>query len=582
MSNLSRVYRPKTFADIYGQSQVIETLRREVEQNKIGHAYLFSGPRGIGKTTAARIFAKAINCDSPKSGEPCLECASCKRIADNQAIDLIEIDAASHRGVTEVQESIIDHIKFLPASLKRKVYILDEAHMLTDHAWNALLKTIEEPPDYAVFIFATTERHKVPATIVSRCQRFEFSRIEPQEIIKRLQSLAEQEKVKVDDEVMATIASKTEGCLRDAENLLGQLMSLGEKKITPEIAAIVIPPSQKPIAAELLDEVLSHDVTKILEHIEELENQGTSFIPLFDDLIFSVRELLIAKNVPKHAERLKTGTEADKKLVSLLDKAETGDLVQASHILMERRREAKHGIDPRFALELGLVAIATLSNDVGRLGRATCDDDSSFNQQKQTEQLQDSGITIKEEGTNANEGLTIKDEINPSSQPQAANSEVEGAVPSPVASNIADDTVESFPKIEDPSSKIQVLADPERSRGGGSSFGVRLEDVRRIWSNLLLQFEDHKSLLFILKPARIVNVENNCISLKLEFAFHKKSLENAKNKQLIENRIAKLLNVDQITVRGVIDEVVEEESTTLTVKDTANSLIDAFGGELVG
>ncbi len=551
MSNLSRVYRPKTFADIYGQSQVIETLRREVEQNKIGHAYLFSGPRGIGKTTAARIFAKAINCESPKAGEPCLECASCKRIADNQAIDLIEIDAASHRGVTEVQESIIDHIKFLPASLKRKVYILDEAHMLTDHAWNALLKTIEEPPDYAVFIFATTERHKVPATIVSRCQRFEFSRIEPHVIIKRLQSLAEQEKVKVDDEVLATIAAKTEGCLRDAENLLGQLMSLGEKKITTDIAAIVIPPSQKPIAAELLDEVLSHDVTKILEHIDELENQGASFIPLFDDLITSVRELLIAKNVPKQAERLKTGTEADKKLVSLLAKAETGDLVQASHILMERRREAKHGIDPRFALELGLTAIAISSDQDKRL--TIKEEKPSFKEQKQTEQSQDSGFRIKEEEVSSNE------EINELKNEDDRSEEIIIA--------------ELDPNLESTSvPNVQVR---------GTLSEVRIEDVHRIWSKLLLEFEDHKSLLFILKPARVVSVENNCIALKLEFAFHKKSLENAKNKQLIENRIAKLLNLDQITVRGVIDEVVAEESTVLSVKNTANTLIDAFGGELV-
>jgi len=548
MSNLSRVYRPKVFADISGQSQVIETLRREVLQNKIGHAYLFSGPRGIGKTTAARIFAKAINCENPKKGEPCLECSACLRIAGNQAIDLIEIDAASHRGVTEVQESIIDHIKFLPASLKRKVYILDEAHMLTDHAWNALLKTIEEPPDYAVFIFATTERHKVPATIVSRCQRFEFSRIEQPVIVERLQMLTDQEKIKVEPEVLATIASKTEGCLRDAENLLGQLMSLGEKKITSDIAAIVIPPSQKPIAAELIAEALTHDVTKILEHIAELENQGTSFIPLFDDLISSVRELLIAKNVPKQAERLKTGTEADKSLANLIPMAETRDLVQASHILMERRREAKHGIDPRFALELGLVAIATLSQDVGRLGRATSDDQTSFNQQKQTEPVR-SNETTKELNNEDNNGVEI--------------------IPDPVS--------------ESPTTpEIVVLEDPEPSRGGSSSLGVRIEDVRRIWNQLLLQFEDHKSLLFILKPARIVSVDSNCISLKLEFAFHKKSLENAKNKQLIENRIAKLLNTDQIVVKGVIDEVVAEESTVLSVKDTANSLIDAFGGEIIG
>ena len=265
MSNISRAYRPKLFGDISGQQKVIETLRREIEQNKLGHAYLFSGPRGVGKTTAARIFAKAVNCENPQKGEPCLKCASCVRIAQNQAIDLIEMDAASHRGVSEIQEAVIDHIKYVPAALKYKVYILDEAHMLTDHAWNALLKTVEEPPEYAIFIFATTERHKVPATIVSRCQRFEFGRIEPKEVVNRLKELAKSEKVTVEDEVLFTIASKTEGCLRDAENLLGQLMSLGEKNITGEIASIIIPPSQKPIAAELLKLAIAGKTGELLE-----------------------------------------------------------------------------------------------------------------------------------------------------------------------------------------------------------------------------------------------------------------------------------------------------------------------------
>ncbi|MBD3281517.1 DNA polymerase III subunit gamma/tau [Candidatus Uhrbacteria bacterium] len=551
MSNLSRQYRPHTFADISGQSQVVETLRREVEQSKLGHAYLFSGPRGVGKTTAARIFAKAINCSDPQKGEPCLKCVSCKRIAEGQAIDLIEIDAASHRGVAEVQESIIDHIKYVPANLKYKVYILDEAHMLTPHAWNALLKTVEEPPEYAIFIFATTERHKVPATIISRCQRFEFSRIDQQEIIARLKMLADKEKAKVDDEVLATIATKTEGCLRDAENLLGQLFSLGEKKITPQVASIVIPPSQTPFAVELLQSALNHDVETILAKIDELEAQGASFIPLFDDLITSARDLLIATNVQKHKEQLEQGTEADKKLVSLIGKADTAQLVQTSHILMERRREAKHGIDPRFALELGLVAITTLEQSQIPLNpplpRGTPSDSPSlrkegygvdFSQQKQTNKIKDEGIKIKDEPlkTAAVKSLEVFDE----------------------------------PPADDSKSRVQ-----------NSEFGVRVEDVQRIWPKFLQEFEDQKSLLFILKPCQVVNVKNNCVSLKLEFAYHKKSLEQAQNKAIIENKMAKLLGLEKISIIAVMDEVVADEPAHTPVKDTANKIIDVFGGELM-
>ncbi len=443
-----------------------------------------------------------------------------------------------------MQESIIDHIKFVPANLKYKVYILDEAHMLTDHAWNALLKTVEEPPEYAVFIFATTERHKVPATIVSRCQRFEFSRIKPTEIVERLKALSENEKVEVDDEVLVTIAAKTEGCLRDAENLLGQLMSLGEKKITQEIAAIVIPPSQMPIAAELLENALSHDVTKVLERIDELEQQGASLIPLFDDLITATRELLIAKNVTKHADELKNSTEADKKLVSLVDIAETPTLVQASHILMERRREAKHGIDARFALELGLVAIATLSNN----GSGQINQTQSFNQPKQIEPQQSAPVNVQ-------------NEVKPPDVPTQA-------VPT-----------KTFEVVEEP----PIATDTPKVATNSSS--IRIEDVHRIWKNFLQQFEDHKSLLFILKPSKVVSVVDNRILLRLEFAFHKKSLENAKNKQLIENVLCKLLGVDQLTIQGTVDSIQTEgtdaPAQAVAAKDTANSIINAFGGELV-
>lgn len=532
MSNLSRLYRPQTFADISGQAQVIETLRREVSQAKIGHAYLFSGPRGVGKTTAARIFAKAINCEDPQNGEPCLKCASCVRIAEGRAIDIMEIDAASHRGVSEVQESIIDHVKFVPANLKYKVYILDEAHMLTDHAWNALLKTVEEPPEYAVFLFATTERHKVPATIVSRCQRFEFSKINEQEIVSRLKKLAEKEKVSVDPEVLATIASKTEGCLRDAENLLGQLMSLGEKKITMDIAAIVIPPSQKPIAAELLELAIDSNVQGTLNRIDELEAEGVSFIPLFDDLITSLRDLLIAANVNKHRDRLAKGTEADKKLASLAGKSSTQQLVQASHILMERRREAKHGIDPRFALELGLVAIATSD-----IGSEAINSNEDFKQQKQTEQ---------------NNNEADKRQVEELTQRVAVKT-------------------------------LEVLDEPPAEVVNQKTVGdITIEDIHRVWPKFLQAFEDHKSLLFILKPCQVIGVENNCITLKLQFGIHKKTLDNPQNKVVIQNKMAGLLGMESVNISGVLDDVItSENSPSNPVKDTANKIIDAFGGELI-
>ncbi len=552
MSNISRAYRPKLFGDISGQQKVIETLRREIEQNKLGHAYLFSGPRGVGKTTAARIFAKAVNCENPQKGEPCLKCASCVRIAQNQAIDLIEMDAASHRGVSEIQEAVIDHIKYVPAALKYKVYILDEAHMLTDHAWNALLKTVEEPPEYAIFIFATTERHKVPATIVSRCQRFEFGRIEPKEVVNRLKELAKSEKVTVEDEVLFTIASKTEGCLRDAENLLGQLMSLGEKNITGEIASIIIPPSQKPIAAELLKLAIAGKTGELLELIGTLEQEGVSFIPLFDDLIDSLRDILLAKHVSTHAEMLNQAGESEKLLAGLTSQANDALIVQASHILIERRREAKHGIDPRFALELGLVAISTQSTH------------------------------------SANQATNQQNNPAPPSFPQSVKAGIHTPVTAKTAPSIQpvnNEMIDLEPKPNDVGNPNFNPQKPNNTESAEepttpSTAQIQIQDVHRIWHKFLQEFEDSKSLLFILKPCRVIGVEGDCVLLELEFAYHKKNIENARNKQLIENALRKHLNANNVTIKGIINEQ-NQENGIKTVKDTANSIIDAFGGEII-
>jgi DNA polymerase-3 subunit gamma/tau len=557
MSNLSRAYRPKLFGDISGQQKVIETLRREIEQDKLGHAYLFSGPRGVGKTTAARIFAKAVNCEDPQKGEPCLKCTACLRIAQNQAIDLIEMDAASHRGVSEIQEAVIDHIKYVPAALKYKVYILDEAHMLTDHAWNALLKTVEEPPEYAIFIFATTERHKVPATIVSRCQRFEFGRIEPKEVVDRLKELAKSEKVEVADEVLFTIAAKTEGCLRDAENLLGQLMSLGEKKITGEIASIIIPPSQKPIAAELLKLAIAGKTGELLELIGTLEQEGVSFIPLFDDLITSLRDILLAKHIPHHLEMLNQAGESEKMLAGLTNHAEDALIVQASHILIERRREAKHGIDPRFALELGLVAISTQSSQ------------PVPNPVPDQQETHTSPSSVKTE--------TRSSIPPPPVEPSTRHSQLDRESTKPAVNNKPDpinDDDSSFNQQKQNDSPTNLkTADQSNNQ-------LQIQDVQRIWYKFLQEFEDSKSLLFILKPCRVIGMEGDCVLLELEFAYHKKNIENARNKQLIENALRKHLGTNNTTIKGIIAEQNPDQFVKKT-KDTANSIIDAFGGELI-
>jgi DNA polymerase-3 subunit gamma/tau len=280
MPSLSQKYRPQTFADVTGQAHVTDTLAKEVATGKLGHAFLFCGPRGVGKTTTARIFAKALNCLNPKDGEPDNSCERCVAANEGRQIDLIEMDAATHTGVETVRESIIEHVRFAPMGGARKVYVLDEAHMLSSASWNALLKTLEEPPAYAFFILATTEWHKVPATIVSRCQRFEFKRVQDDVMRDRVEFIAKEEGWKIDEEVTKLVVSRADGCVRDAETLLGQLGGLGEKHLTLDVAQLVIPPGHLPAAAGLVEYWSRRDHVGAINEAQRLADEGLPLLPL--------------------------------------------------------------------------------------------------------------------------------------------------------------------------------------------------------------------------------------------------------------------------------------------------------------
>jgi DNA polymerase-3 subunit gamma/tau len=490
---LSRRYRPKNFSAVVGQPTIKETLRREVAAGVLGHAYLFSGPRGIGKTTLARIFAKALNCLHPQDGEPCNACEVCAEIDNGQALDIIEMDAASHTQVDNVRENIIEHVRFAPAHFKFKVYILDEAHMLSTSSWNALLKTLEEPPAYAIFILATTELHKVPATIISRCQRFDFKRIAEAELRQRLLQLAKSEQVEIAPEVVASIIRYAEGCMRDAETLLDQLLVLGEEHITAEVASLVIPLSRLPLAAELLQVCAERNLNPALKAVERLEEQGVPLITLFDDLIQAVRKLLLAADDQDFVQTLAVGDTGERLLAELTGKFSPAELNDMALLFMERRRDAKQGIDPRFALELAVAALA----------------------------------------------LGLLPHSAPAGKSVSVSAPVSVPVPMPAHAPVA---------IQTPAKKPV-----ERPVTNGA---LSAELVRGKWSALINAVsENNTSLAIMLKTCEVADVTAPTITLRFSFPFHKaKVLDDIKNRNLIQTIFQKVLGVEKVSLEAVMSE----------------------------
>lgn len=356
---LYREFRPQRFADVVGQQHITRTLRNALMNNRIHHAYLLSGPRGTGKTTVARILAKAVNCLNLQDGEPCNECSACRSIMAGETMDLIEIDAASNRGVEEIRD-LRDKVKYAPAELKRKVYIIDEVHMLTEAAFNALLKTLEEPPAHAMFILATTEKHKLPVTILSRCQCFDYHRLSTYEIVQRLEQVCRACGVAAAPEALTAIARQAEGGMRDALSLLDQVMAYAEEgQITLEDTLHVLGAAPLEQFLELDQRLTTGNVGAALLLLDELIRQGKDLRQLVRDYMAHMRDLLLYK-VDSAGGAIDLPPQALAKVKEQAENLPQEQILGAIKLLAQLESDMRFTASPRLLVEVALIRLAGL------------------------------------------------------------------------------------------------------------------------------------------------------------------------------------------------------------------------------
>lgn len=356
---LYRKYRPTVFGEIFGQKHIVQTFVNAIRDGQIAHAYLFCGPRGTGKTTMARLLAKSLNCESPSGAEPCNKCQSCQAINSGSAMDIMELDAASNRGINEIRE-LRDGVQFAPSALKYRVFIIDEAHMLTKEAFNALLKTLEEPPAHAIFILATTEAHKIPTTVASRCQRFDFRKISIEDIMENLAQIAKKEKIKCSDDALRLIAALAGGGLRDAQSLLGQIASVSSgKEIGTEMVRDILGIADMQDVCGFVDALAMGKAADALAFTNVLHLQGKDLAEFSRSLSNYLRKMMVCQIDERLVSTVAVEMTEEQKaaLISQAKKFEGKKIYKIVSRFLEAENQIKYSPSPIIPLELAIIDV---------------------------------------------------------------------------------------------------------------------------------------------------------------------------------------------------------------------------------
>ena len=532
MSTLYRKYRPQLFADIHDQEHIVKTITNEIATAKIAHAYLFTGPRGVGKTTIARLLAKALNCKSRKIGEfePCDKCSSCTEISAGHNIDVIEIDAASHTGVDNVRENIIENAQFKPTQSQYKIFIIDEVHMLSTSAFNALLKTIEEPPAHVVFILATTELQKLPATIISRCQRFAFKKITRAAMLKKMEGICKEEKIKVSKSVLEKIIDKSEGGMRDAESLLGQILSLNLKEIDDADIVAILPSTDLGTAILVAEFLANKETAKALEKINELAEGGTNLEQFTLDLIEILRATLIAQNGFDIKNIINIDEDALKQIKKLSQDFNGQLLLAMIDSLIIRKREIKQAPIPQLPLELFVIQFASKNSFVPTTPTAPIITETKIIEKKTPQPIENKNISA----------AVTTEEIKPKTFTESVKAVIGGIT-------------------------------------GKTQISSTLEEIKTKWPEIVSNIsKTNASLTFILKMCTLTAVDEYGLLMTLAFDIHKEKVEEMKNKKVLEDELERIMG-ERIKVNC------ELKSETPVVEDNGEltNLAAEFGGEVL-
>ncbi|MFH1061934.1 MAG: DNA polymerase III subunit gamma/tau [Candidatus Omnitrophota bacterium] len=591
MSHLAyaRKYRPKDFDELIDQEHIATTLKNAIEQDNLAHAYLFSGSRGIGKTSTARILAKALNCKKGPTANPCNICASCTEIAKGINMDVLEIDGASNRGIDEIR-TLRENVKFAPSSSRFKIYIIDEVHMLTTEAFNALLKTLEEPPAHVKFIFATTEPHKVLPTILSRCQRFDFRKITTSGIIVKLKKLIAQENIQCEEEALYAIAKSADGSLRDAEVILDQLNSFSTGKITLEAVNSVLGLVSRDAIFQIVDQLNSESIADNVSLLDDLLSSGKDPAQLIASFVDHFRDMMMIKC---DSEKLVTLPQEDKqKLKQQSVKFEIDNILYCLTVLLQAQERMKRQGMVRLLLEMALIKI---SKQEGLLPIAAL-----------LKKISDLEIKL---GTGATSGIISSSEIKlQPSQKTGPSSSGWGAEAKPFSKPDGPAFSQAKQSIAPPASRDTTPPHssdkPFNDMDSGfesSPFALSLDVVCKAWPQLVKNVKKQKITLGVyLAEGRPVNVHKNRVEVGFpdECEFHRENLIESQNLKIIEGAASQLLAKDirldlikceRIPKDIIIDEpeinemfdIMDPEEEESSMDDVIQSAIDVFKGRIV-